>query len=134
MTSPLAAELRRIHHLDSVAPEHPIRRAADELDRLERVERERTVLSRVHEDFVGIAKHWHRRMQQAEARCAAAHEGKARSGGMSLGRALANSAAHHYRDRMETAIALLREAQQFLNHIDADELDERIDAFLGDSE
>ncbi|MCA3177608.1 MAG: hypothetical protein O9345_16270 [Burkholderiaceae bacterium] len=30
----LSTELRRIYHLDDVAPEHPIRRAADEIDRL----------------------------------------------------------------------------------------------------
>ena len=48
---------------------------------------------------------WHRRMQQAESACAAALAGKPRTGSMSIGRALANAGAGHWRDRAEAAEA-----------------------------
>lgn len=55
-----------------------------------------------------VASEWHRRMQQAEAACAAAYEGKPRSGGKSVGRSLANMTAMHYRGERDAAMALLR--------------------------
>jgi hypothetical protein len=51
------------------------------------------------------AAEWHRRMQQAESACAAALAGKPRAGSMSIGRALANAGAGHWRDRAEAAEA-----------------------------
>ncbi len=42
----LAALLRRTYHLQDVAPEHPIRRAAEELERLYPIERELAEVSR----------------------------------------------------------------------------------------
>lgn len=72
------------------------------------------------------AVEWHRRMQRAEAACAAAHEGRARTSAGSVGRALANAAAHSYRDRAEAAEAerdelraLLAEARCALSEVRA---------------
>ena len=54
-------------------------------------------------------REWHRRAQYAEAACAAAREDKPRSSkGRSLGRALANASAEHYRTERDAAMALLK--------------------------
>jgi hypothetical protein len=101
----LAYELRRTYHLQDVDPGHPIRRAYDALsaagteidNQAQQLAELRQRRDRCHE--------WHRRMQQAESACAAAHAGRARTGSMSVGRALANAGAHHWKDRAEAAEA-----------------------------
>lgn len=77
-------------------------------------------------------------MQQAEAACAAAYENKPRTGGRSLGRALANTAAYHYRSERDAAMALLRECDEVAvslcgvaDLVEHGDLFARIDAILG---
>lgn len=84
-----------------------------------------------HIAHIEKSKEWHRRMQQAEAACAAARDGRARSGGVSIGRALAAAAAARYRDERDEALALLREAYRYIDHVDADATVARIAALLG---
>ena len=111
------------------------------LDALDEARRQSMDARNVLEAHKRVASEWHRRMQQAEAACAAAYEGKPRSGGKSVGRSLANMAAMHYRGERDAAVALLRVAKVELENAwrreewapdsTADALN-RIDALLGD--
>lgn len=94
-------------------------------DDIKRLLDERYYWRNRHDEYVRKAQDWHRRMQQAEAACAAAHENKPRTGGRSLGRALANSAAHHYRTERDALREAARMALAALDAADAESVTKR---------
>lgn len=114
--------------------------ALDVSDALDEARRQSMDARNVLEAHKRVASEWHRRMQQAEAACAAAYEGKPRSGGKSVGRSLANMAAMHYRGERDAAMALLRECREFIDttrdpaYPAGADLADRIDALLGGGE